>query len=93
MGERPTGVHQLLVYDYADDVLERRAPHREAHLALVAEYQADGRIVAAGPLGDPPTGALIAFRPDADVAAFVAADPYVANGIVTAHRVERWTLV
>jgi hypothetical protein len=25
---------QLLHYDYVPDILERRAPHREAHLAL-----------------------------------------------------------
>ena len=28
----------LLFYDYVDNVLERRAPQREAHLALVREY-------------------------------------------------------
>lgn len=28
-------VHQLLLYDYVPDILERREPHREGHLALV----------------------------------------------------------
>ena len=45
------------------------------------------------PVGDPPTGGLLTFRDDVDVAAFVARDPYVSSGLVTAHRVERWTLV
>jgi hypothetical protein len=91
--DRPRGPHQLLVYDYGPDALERRRPHRPAHLALVEEYAADGRLVVAGAIGDPPTGGLLAFRGDVDVAAFVARDPYVSSGLVTARRIERWTLV
>lgn len=83
----------LLAYDYVEDVLERRAPHREAHLALVREYHADGRLVIAGAVGDPPTGALFAFREAADAEEFATRDPYGAAGLVTAHRVERWTVV
>ena len=93
MSERPRGPHQLLVYEYGPDALERRKPHRPAHLALVEAYFADGRLVAAGAVGDPPTGGLLAFRADVDVQAFVDADPYVSSGLVTSRRVERWTLV
>jgi uncharacterized protein YciI len=48
-----------------------------------------------GTLGTPPTGAMFVFLVDdpAEVAAFVAADPYVRNGIVTGHRVVPWTVV
>jgi uncharacterized protein YciI len=28
-----------------------------------------------------------------DIEAFTAADPYVINGLVTAQRIERWSLV
>jgi uncharacterized protein YciI len=85
----------VLHYDYVEDVVGKRAPHREAHLALVGEWHADGRIVMAGAVGDPPTGALIVLRvaDPAEAEAFVAADPYVAAGLVTAHRVEPWTVV
>jgi uncharacterized protein YciI len=93
MTDRPRGPHRLLVYAYGPDALERRKPHRPAHLALVEEYFADGRLIAAGAVGDPPTGGLLAFREDVDVQAFVAADPYVSSGLVTSHRIERWTLV
>eukprot|EP00955_Chlamydomonas_euryale_P093482 364787-Chlamydomonas_euryale.AAC.20 len=40
-----------------------------------------------GAFGDPPEGGLLLFKPDvavAEIEAFVAADPYVKNGLVTA---------
>jgi uncharacterized protein YciI len=83
----------ILLYDYVEDILERRGPYREAHLAGIRAGKDDGRILMAGPLGDPPTGAAIVFV-DRDAAeAFAKADPYVANGLVTDWRVELWTLV
>jgi uncharacterized protein YciI len=90
-----TGVHQVLLYDYVEDVVERRAPFRESHLALARQWKDDGRLVAGGALGDPPHGGLLVFRVDdaADVERFAAEDPYVANGIVTSWRVEPWNVV
>jgi uncharacterized protein YciI len=87
-------VHQLLLYDYVADMLERRVPYREAHLERIRVEREAGRIVMSGPLGDPPHGAAIVFRgvePD-QVEAFANADPYVQAGLVTAWRVERWTV-
>jgi len=88
-------VHHVLFYDYVENVVELRAPHREAHLAVAQAWKDDGRIVMAGALGAPPTGALFVFLVDdpAQVEEFVAADPYVAAGIVTGHRVVRWNVV
>jgi uncharacterized protein YciI len=84
-----------LAYDYVPDMLERRAPHREAHLALVDEWSDLGELAIAGALGDPPHGAFFGFAVDdpARVEEFVAADPYVAAGLVVAHRIEPWTVV
>ena len=83
-----------LFYDYPADVLERRAPHREAHLAAAREYKQDGRLVMGGVLGDPPHGALLVFRASREeVEAFAAADPYVVNGVATGWRVEPWNAV
>jgi uncharacterized protein len=84
---------QALFYDYVENAIEARAPHREGHLALVREWQADGRMLDGGALGDPPHGGLLVFDEDADVEAFTAADPYVANGVVTSWRVEPWMVV
>ncbi|MBA3747388.1 MAG: hypothetical protein H0W96_07815 [Solirubrobacterales bacterium] len=88
-------MHHVLFYDYVENVLERRAPFREAHLALAQQCKDDGRIVMAGALGKPPTGALFVFLVDdpAQIEDFVASDPYVQNGIVTGHRVVPWTVV
>ena len=88
-------VHHCLFYDYVEDVVEKRAPLRADHLALAREWKADGRIVMAGALGSPPSGALFVFLvgDPAQVDAFVAADPYVAGGIVTGHRVVPWNVV
>lgn len=88
-------VHHLLLYDYVPDIVERRGEHREAHLALVRRWKDDGRLALAGALGNPPHGAAFAFRVEdpSEIDAFVDADPYVAAGLVTDRRVERWTLV
>lgn len=88
----PQTLH-LLTYAYVPDMLERRVPHREAHLALIRAYRADGRIAIAGAVGDPPHAGLLAFRDAASAEAFAAEDPYVAAGLVTSRRVEPWTVV
>jgi len=88
-------LHHVLFYDYVEDVVERRAPYRADHLAVASAWKQDGRIVMAGALGNPPHGAMFVFLVEdpAQIEEFVAADPYVANGIVTGHRVEPWTVV
>jgi uncharacterized protein YciI len=87
--------HFLLLYDVVEDMINRRAPYREAHLQLIREAHARGDIVMAGAVGDPPDGALLVFRsPSAEAAeAFARADPYVRNGLVTRWTVKPWTVV
>ena len=86
-------LHQVLFYDYVEDILERRAPHREAHLAHIARAREEGALVMAGALGDPPFGALFVFKGQADPDAFADDDPYVRNGLITARRVVPWNVV
>jgi uncharacterized protein YciI len=88
-------VHQALFYDYVEDVVAKRAPFREEHLAWARSWKADGRIVMAGALGNPPYGALFVFLVEdpGQVEEFVAGDPYIAGGIVTGHRVVPWNVV
>ena len=90
-----TGPHHILLYDYVEDIIERRAPHREAHLAHIAEWIASGRMTMAGALGDPPRGAALIFPGDdpAEAERFAEGDPYVTAGLVTARRVVPWTVV
>jgi uncharacterized protein len=88
-------VHHILFYEYVEDVLERRAPYREAHLARIRAEREAGRITLAGALGDPPHGAAIVFAGAGrdEIEAFAAEDPYVTAGLVKAHRIERWNVV
>jgi uncharacterized protein len=90
-----TGPHHLLLYDYVEGVVEKRAPHRERHLTYARSFKDDGRLVMAGAIGNPPHGAVFVFRVEdpADVEAFADGDPYVAAGLVTARRVEPWNVV
>jgi uncharacterized protein len=87
--------HYLLLYEYVENMVQRRGPYREAHLARIREQRDAGRIVMAGALGDPPVGGAIVFRgaAPAEIEAFVHADPYVEAGLVDSWRVQRWNIV
>jgi uncharacterized protein YciI len=86
----PEQLH-ILFYDYVPDVVERRAPYREGHLALIKRWHDEGRIVMAGGVGNPVHAGMIVLRVDDPQAAaeeFVAEDPYQPAGLVTSWRVE-----
>jgi uncharacterized protein YciI len=88
-------MHHILFYDYVDDVLERRGPHRADHLAHIAAAKEQGQIVMAGALGDPVHGAVIVFSEASvgQIEGFAATDPYVVAGLVRARRIEPWAVV
>jgi len=88
----PETLH-LLQYEYVPDMAEKRAPHRQAHLDLIAAYNGDGRIVIGGAVGDPVTAGLIAFRTADAAAAFRDEDPYGAAGLVVSSSIVPWTVV
>jgi uncharacterized protein len=90
-----TGPHLLVSYDYVEDILERRGPFRDEHLARLVAGKEAGWIIAAGALGDPPTGAAIAIAGDdeSQAQALIDGDPYVLNGLVTAWRIVPWSVV
>jgi uncharacterized protein YciI len=87
--------HHILLYDYVDDIIERRGPYREGHLGLIQRWMDDGRVVMAGPLGDPVNGGLIVFNVEgpAEIEEFTSADPYGEAGLVAKARIEPWTMV
>lgn len=88
-------MHYLLFYDVADDYVARRVAFRTEHLALARAAVERGELVLGGALADPVDGAILLFRGDSAAVAekFVAADPYVTNGLVTRWRVREWTTV
>ena len=84
-----------LIYDLAEDYLERRGPLRPDHLGLVEAAHARGELLLAGAFSEPFDHALFVWTTDdrALVEAFVNADPYVANGLVTAWTIRTWNVV
>ena len=99
----PSKKAYVLEYTYVPAILELRVPFREAHLALANALQQQGTILSGGPLLSEassaapakPTGALFLFHcaDRSQVEAFVAADPYVANGLVPSHRITEWSVL
>jgi hypothetical protein len=88
-------VHYLLFYDYVEDAVEKRAPHRDEHLRLAGQALERGELLLGGAYADPVDGAVLVFRCESlsVVEAFVANDPYVKSGIVTDWRIRPWTVV
>lgn len=89
------GQYRILIYDYVPDIVDRRDPYRPGHLANIAAHVASGAVVIAGAVGVPPHSGHIVFADvdDATISAFVAADPYMTAGLITAWRVEPWAVV
>ena len=85
-------MHYLLSYEFVENMVERRAPYRDAHLALAHAAHEHGELIIAGAFAEPPLGAVLVFcgEDSAAAEAFVASDPYVANGLVTTWRIRPW---
>ena len=88
-------MYWLLIYDLADDYLDRRPPLRPEHLGLATAAVERGELVLAGALADPADQAMLVFKGDDGSAAerFAQADPYVREGLVKQWRVRSWTVV
>jgi uncharacterized protein len=76
---------------YCSDVLDRRAPHRQAHLDGLNQQKADGILVTLGPTQDLTQVFGIYDAPDIDtVKALIEGDPYWKNGVWTSYEVKEW---
>jgi uncharacterized protein YciI len=84
-----------LIYDLADDYLDRRGEFRAQHLDLARAAQARGDLALAGAFTDPADSALLVWRTRdrSVVEQFVALDPYVTNGLVRQWRIREWNVV
>ena len=88
--------YTLLTYKYVPDILDKRGPHRAAHLAAAADAKAAGLLAMAGALADPVDGGLFIFTPRAtaaDVEAYAKNDAYVKADLVTEWSVRPWMVV
>jgi len=83
-----------LVYHVAPDYLERRTQFRAEHLALANAARDRGELRLAGAFSDPADTALLIWNCEHEaIEAFVAADPYVANGLVPRWEIRAWNVV
>jgi uncharacterized protein YciI len=84
-----------LFYEVSPDYLERRGAFRNEHLKLAWQAHEHGALVLGGALTDPVDSAILLFKAEsADIVEqFVAADPYVRNGLVTSWRIRQWSTV
>lgn len=87
-------VYTVVVYDYVENMLERRGPHREEHISRVRGSKERGELLNAGAIGEAES-AFFVFAPDAEAAArsFISDDPYVLNDLVPTWRVTTWNVV
>ena len=88
-------MYYILFYTTVDNFAEKRAPYRNEHLALAKSYYEEGSLVMAGALADPADGAVLVFKGEGPQVAeeFAKNDPYVKNGLISAWKVQPWTVV
>lgn len=76
---------------YCEDVLEKRAPFRQAHLDGLAAQKAQGVLMTIGPTKDlKKVFGIYEAESEAVVRQLIEADPYWQNGIWTDYQVAEW---
>ncbi|MBC7971475.1 MAG: YciI family protein [Verrucomicrobia bacterium] len=76
---------------YCDDVLERRAPYRQAHLDGLAQQKASGVLITIGPTKDlTQVFGIYEAEDEATVRQLIESDPYWQNGVWTEYDVKEW---
>jgi uncharacterized protein YciI len=76
---------------YCDGVLEKRQPHRQAHLDNLAAQKAAGFLITLGPTTDVTmVFGIYEATDEATVRQAVESDPYWMNGIWTEYEVKEW---
>lgn len=85
----------ILFYVYVENIIEKRKPYREEHLALAQRFVKEGKLILGGAYSEPADGAAIIFKVETkeEVIAFVENDPYVKNNLVTQWSIREWNAV
>jgi len=66
-------------YEMSADALPKIMTHFPAHRARLDTFHARGAVLAAGPIGNPPQGAMAIFTTREQAEEFIAGDPFVVN--------------
>ena len=80
-------------YEVAPDALPKLGAHFPAHRARLDDFHDRGVLLAAGPLGNPPEGAMAIFTSREAAEEFIKEDPFVTNGLVSKWRLVEWNAV
>ncbi len=76
---------------YCDDVLQKRAPYRQAHLDRLQSLKTEGKLFTIGPTQDLKKvfGVYIA-EDEGSARELIEADPYWQNQIWTSYEIYEW---
>ena len=81
----------VLLYDSADDVMEKAPVHYPAHSERLDRFHREGRLLMVGAFGDPQAEGSMAIFTTRDAAEeFVSEDPFVLNGVVRGWQIREW---
>ena len=81
----------VLSGNYCENVAEKRAPHRQAHLDGLAQQKQSGVLVTIGPTQDlTQVFGIYDAENEAIVRQLVESDPYWQHGIWTSYEVKEW---
>jgi uncharacterized protein len=81
----------VLFGSYCENVVEKRAPHRDAHLAGLKQQQESGVLITLGPTQDlTQVFGIYEAENEAIVRSLIENDPYWKNGIWTDYNVKEW---
>lgn len=84
----------VVFYEAGPDFRSKAALHFPAHQALWHHFRAAGTLLMIGPFTDEPAGSAMGiFTTRAAAEAFVAADPFVAHGVVARFTIREWNEV
>ncbi len=77
-------------YEVAPEALAKVMEFFPAHKSRLDDFHGRGVLLAAGPLGNPPEGAMAIFTTREAAEEFIKDDPFVVNGVVSKWRVVDW---
>eukprot|EP00877_Chromochloris_zofingiensis_P006344 jgi/Chrzof1/1963/Cz10g28040.t1 len=91
----PPARYHILTYQYVPDIVEKRGPYREAHIAAAKSKLDAGILVMAGAAGDPVDSGMFIFKDvtKEQVEEYVQSDDYVKNGLVSSWSIKPYHVV
>ena len=83
----------IVFYEVSPEAMTSVMTHFSAHRARLDDFHARGLVIGAGPLGNPPEGAMGIFSTREAAEEFVRGDPFVTNGVVAKWKIIEWDAV